>query len=201
MRVHVRVDGKSSAKKDPLHLVAHFLQQVASHAHPALAAAELFGNFRHAQPVHGQQLGDEFRLLEQVQAVVLGHAHQGDDSHRFLFAQTDVGHATDAQPLGAAVAFETVEQETPLGGIHAFERLFDAPLGDRRQKARFPSVVPHAVALIAEVEGRQFHVFAHATRPTAGVDAENAERTRFVSGEPCCVVSLFSVTRRPVPSR
>ena len=119
--------------------------------------------------VHGQQLDGEFGLFEKVQASLLANPHQRDDSHRFFFAQRDVGHAFNAQLFGAAVAFKAVEQDTFLRGVHAFQRFLDATLGDRRPEAHFGSVVPHAVALIAEIQSRSFHTFTHAIPPKVDV--------------------------------
>ena len=57
-----------------------------------------------------------------------------------------------AQFLGTAAAFETVQKESVLRRVDAFQRFFDAALGDRRQQARFASVVPQPIALVPQVQ-------------------------------------------------
>jgi hypothetical protein len=153
----------------PLNFFAHLLQQMTSHADPGLAATECLGNLRRAHVMHGQQLDGEFGLFEKVQASLFAKPHQRDDSHRFVFAQRDVGHAFDTQLFGAALAFKAVEQDTFPRRVHALQRLLDAAIGDRRPEARFGSVVPHAVALIAEIQSRSFHTFTHAIPPKGDV--------------------------------
>jgi len=106
------------------------------------AAAERLGNLRHTHAVDGQQIDDESGLLQNTQGLVARDPHQTEDARRFLLAEGNVGHAVNAQLFGATVPFETVEQEPALGRVHAFQRLLDATLCDRRQQARFASVVP-----------------------------------------------------------
>jgi hypothetical protein len=88
------------------------------------------------------------------------------------------------------------EQQASLWRIDSRKRLFDVTLGDRRQQARFGSVVPQAVRLITEIQARSFHGFVHRTVLTAGVGSDNAEHIRGEARERCCVVSFFFAARR-----
>jgi hypothetical protein len=45
--------------------------------------------------------------------------------------------------------------------IDPFQRLFDAPFGDRGPQARFASVIPHPIVLKTQVQGRQFDERGH----------------------------------------
>lgn len=110
-----------------------------------------------------QQLADEAGLLQQAQTLVRRSPHQAQDAQRLVRAQRHVGHAVEAQLLGAACAFEAVEQEPGCGRVHAFQRLFDAPLGNRRQEARFPNAIPQPMPFIPQVQARPFHDLAHPT--------------------------------------
>lgn len=162
-RVQVAVDGECSAEKQLLDRRAHGLQQLLPHAHPALAPRQLLGNLRQAQAVDRQQLADEAGLLQQAQSLVRRGPHQAQDAQRLVLAQRHVGHAVEAQLLGAADALEAVEQEPACGRVHALQWLFDAPLGNRRQEARFPSAIPQPMSFIPQVQARPFHDLAHLT--------------------------------------
>ncbi len=190
-RVHVRVDGKRPAKENLLNCRAHLLQQTPPHRDPPFAAGERLGNLRHAHAVDRHQIDDEPGLLQNVQAPVRRSPHQIQNAGGLLLAQRHVGNAVDPQLLGAAATLETVQQQAAFGRVHAFQRLFDAPLGDRRQQARFASVVPQAMPLIPQVQARQFHDFAHRTLPTAGVRSQNRERNRSCCRAPmlCCLIA------------
>ena len=51
---------------------------------------------------------------------------------------------------------------------HTAQRLFDPPFADRSQQARFGSVVPQSVTLVAEVQAAAFHAFAHRAHHQGG---------------------------------
>jgi hypothetical protein len=153
-RVHVRIDGEGPAKENLLNRRTHLLQQTPPHADPAFATGECLGDLRRTHAVDRHQIDDEPGLLQNAQAPVRRSPQQIHDARRFLFAQRHVGDAIDPQLLGAAAAFETVEQEPSIACVHAFHRFLNAPLGDRRQQARFASVVPQAMALVPQVQTR-----------------------------------------------
>jgi hypothetical protein len=111
--------------------------------------------------VRRQQFHDEPGLFENAQGLGLGHAHQMGDARGLLFAQRDIRHALDTQFCGAAVTPKAVQQHPAARRIDTDQRLLDTPLRDRGQEARFGSPVPQAVTLIAEIQVRSFHRFAH----------------------------------------
>jgi hypothetical protein len=55
-----------------------------------------------------------------------------------------------------------------LRRIDAGKRLFDPPLGDRSQQARFGGAVPHSVSLVAEIQAASFHALAHRSHRQGG---------------------------------
>jgi hypothetical protein len=57
------------------------------------------------------------------------------------------------QFLGASASLETVEKEPVIRRVNAFQRFFDAALGNRRQHARFAGVVTQPIALVPQVQG------------------------------------------------
>ena len=89
-----------------------------------------------------------------AQALVRRSPHQIQDPCGLLLTQGHVGHALDPELLGGAAALEAVEERPGLGRVHAFQRFFDAALGDRRQQARFAGVVPQAIPLVPQVQSR-----------------------------------------------
>jgi hypothetical protein len=58
-----------------------------------------------------------------------------------------------AQFLGATAALETVQKESVVRRVNAFQRLCDATLGNRRQYARFAGVISQAITLVPQVQG------------------------------------------------
>ena len=195
-RDHVRVDGELAAKQNGLHRLAHFRKQAATHAHPGLTPRQRFGHLGDRHVVHRKQLDDEPGLFQNGERLVLRGTYQGGNALRFLLSQGDIRHALDAQFRGAAIAFEAVQQQTPLRRVHTRKRLFDIPLRDRRQQARFGRVIPQSVCLIAEIQARSFHTFGHRDRLTEGVGSDNAEHTHEEASGRCCVVLDCCTTRR-----
>src|SRR5262249_42873001 len=124
------------------------------------------------------------------QSVVTRYSHQIHDAACLIFGEGNVRYAAETELFRTAITFEAVEQEPVFRRVYAFERFFNAALCDGRHQARFASVVAQAIALIAQVQTRQFHVFAHPSPPTAGARAENAERIQCECAWRCCVVSL-----------
>ncbi len=190
-RDHVRVDGKLAAKQDFLHRLTHFRKQAAAHADPGLAARERFGHVGDRHVVHREQFDDEPSLFENGERLLLGGTYQGGNALGFLLSQGNIRHAFDAEFRGAAIAFEAVQQQATLRRVHTTERLFDITLGDGRQQARFGRIIPQSVCLIAEIQARSFHTFAHCDVLTEGVGSDNAEHTHDEASGPCCVVSYF----------
>ena len=129
----------------------------------ALLRESSLGHVGDAHVVRREQFDHEPGLLENAERLLLGDAHQAGDARGFFLAQRDIRHALDAEFGGAAITFEAVQQQTSLRRVDSGQRLFDTPLGDRRQQARFGSVVPQSVTLIAEIQARSFHGFAHRT--------------------------------------
>jgi len=190
-RGHVGVDRELAAKQDGLYGRAHLFKQAATHAHPGLAPRQRFGHLGDRHVVHRQQLDDEAGLFQNRERLLLGHTYQGGNALSFPLSQGHIRHTLDAQFRGTAIAFEAVQQQTPLRRVHSQERLFDIPLGDGRQQARFGRVVPQSVPLIAEIQARSFHRLAHRTGFMEGVGSDNAEHTRDETSGPCCVVLYF----------
>lgn len=173
-RVEVGVHGKGPAEEDLLDRRAHLLAKAPPHAHPASAAGKGLGDVRHAHPVDRKQFGEEPRFLQDVQGHLGRASHQVEDPCGFLFAQRNEGDVIDRELLGCPLPFEAVQEDAGPRPAHAGQRSLDPTLADGGQQARFPSVVPQAIALITQVQTRPFHHFAHGIAPHGGCSCRNA---------------------------
>ena len=111
------------------------------------------GDVADAHAVNGQEFDHEFRLLEDLQALVGRRTHQSHDPRCFFLRQRYIGAVMNTQFLGATASLEAVEKEPVIGRVDTFERFFDASLGNRRQDARFAGVVTQPVAFVPQVQG------------------------------------------------
>lgn len=111
-------------------------------ADPSLAPGECLCHVGDRHVVDRKEFRDESGLFENGERFLFCEPHQIDDALGFLLAQGNIRHTLDVELVGAALAFETVQQQAPMCRVDAPQRLFDAPLGNRGQQARFAGVVP-----------------------------------------------------------
>jgi len=132
-----------------------------------------------------------------VERFLLVHAHQVDDAGCLFLSQRDIRHALDVEFFGTAATSETVQQPASLRHVDALQRLLDATLDDRRQQARFGSVIPQPIALINGDPSSFVPRFGSLGGPSRRVlMQENAEHIRGGAAGRCCVVSLFFAARQ-----
>ena len=118
--------------------------------------------------MRAQQLGHEAGLLEDAERPLLAGTEQAGNALRRVFAPRDIRYAFDAQFRGTPVAPEAIQQQAALRRIDTCQRLFDPTLGNRSQQARFGSVVPQSVTLVAEIQAAAFHGLAHRSHRQGG---------------------------------
>ena len=150
--VHIGVDRKSSPKELFSHWGAHLRHQPQAHAHPRLAPRKLGRDLRDAHLAPVLEFNDEGCLLQNAQRPVIGGPQEAQNPYRFVVPQRGIGHGGHAQLARATIPLEPVEQDALLGDLYSFQRLLDAPLGNRAQQPFFERRIFHSVALIAQVQ-------------------------------------------------
>jgi hypothetical protein len=88
-------------------------------ADPSLAPGEGLCYVGDRHIVNRNEFRDESGLFENGERFVFRQSHQIDDALGFLLAQGNIRHALDAEFGGAALAFETVQQHTPMRRVDA----------------------------------------------------------------------------------
>ena len=119
-------------------------------------------------PWEACQLKNFVPVFEDVQRPLPTGAQQAGDAQRFVFSPRDIRHAFQAQFRGTPISPEAIQQQAALRRVDTAQRLFDPAFGDRSQQARFGSVVPQAVTLVAEIQAASFHAFTHRSHHQGG---------------------------------
>lgn len=88
-------------------------------ADPSLAPGECLCHVGDRHVVGRKEFRDESGLFENGERFLFRQPHQIDDALGLLLAQGNIRHALDVEPGGATLAFETVQQQTPMRRVDA----------------------------------------------------------------------------------